>query len=71
MTPNQGGKSNSSRAVAAIVKIVKMPGLLTKLGLYDFGLNGNRGMRDIEEGSEYRIHMKLWMVPMARLKAML
>ena len=59
MTPNQGGKSNSSRAEAAIVKTVKMPILLTKRGLYDFGLDGNRWMRDIEEGSEYTIHMKL------------
>ena len=59
MMRNQGGKSKSSKIEAPIVKNVKMAALLTKLGLYDFGLKGNRWMKDIDDGSEYTIHMML------------
>jgi hypothetical protein len=52
MAPNQGGKSKTSKAVAADVRSVKTPALVTMAGLYDFGLEGNRWMKDIDDGNE-------------------
>jgi len=71
MIPNQGGKSKTSKPVAAVVNSIKMPALVTKPGLYDFGLKGNRWMRDIDDGSEYKSHMKSRMTPRAMLNTML
>jgi len=48
----QGGKSKSSRAVAAVVSNTKNAALLAKAGRYDFGLKRNLRNNGKDDGSE-------------------
>jgi hypothetical protein len=69
MIPAQGGKSNSSRDVAPVVRTTNTAALIVKGGRYDFGWEGYLWMRGI--GKEYISHKILWVSPRIRLKAIL
>jgi len=66
-----GGKSKSSRAVAAVVSSTNTAALLAKPGRYVFGFDRNLHKIGRDDGREYRIHKALCVRPRVKLNAML
>jgi hypothetical protein len=66
-----GGKSKSSRVVAAVVRATKTAALDAYDGLYVFDLEGKRRMRGNDAGREYSSHSRLCVKPTVRLNAIL
>jgi len=71
ITLAHGGKSNSSRAVAAVVSATKSAALVAYAGRYDFGLDGNLRNNGIDVGREYNSQRALWQRPTVKLKVIL